>query len=182
MNEHKVIRYESGLMDRAREGGPGLALLVISAFLLFAWGFFAVRHRRVYPRLGVTTLVLAISGYLVFDWQHLSLNCTMRDARTVRDDCVGLLQARKATFKDDNSIELHLRGSEIPASLARLGAKFVRVSPENVQISLIPEDGLTGSAWGLLYDPKRAYVSAGWPDGIRRTWYRDFFEFRVCGE
>lgn len=136
MNEHKVIRYESGLIDRAREGGPGLALLIISAVLLLAWGFFAVRHRRVYPRLGVTTLVLAISGYLVYDWQHISLNCSMRDAQTVRDDCVRLLQLRKVTFKDQDNMELHLHGSEIPASFTRMGAKFVRVSAANVQISL----------------------------------------------
>jgi hypothetical protein len=178
MNENRVI--PNTLIDRAREGGPGLALLIISAFLFLGWGFFAVRHRRVYARLGVTTLVLAVIGYLVYDWQHLSLNCSMRDAQTVRDDCVRLLQLRKVTFKDN--MELHLHGSEIPASFTRIGAKFVRVSAASVQISLIPEDGLTGSAWGFLYDPKRAHLAVGWPADIRATWYHDFYEFRVYGE
>jgi hypothetical protein len=182
MNERVVIRYEHGVIDRAIEGGPGLALLIISAFLLLVWGFSAVRHRRISPRLGGTALGLAVIGYLVYDWQHISLNCSMRDAQTVRDDCVRLLQLRKVTFKDQDNMELHLHGSEIPASFSRMGAKFVRVSPANVQISLIPEDGLTGSAWGFLYDPKREYLAGGLTHNIRATWYRDFYEFRVYGE
>ena len=62
------------------------------------------------------------------------------------------------------------------------GAKFVRVTRNNVQISLIPLSPLTGDAWGFLYDPKRAYLTEGWPDHIRATWYRDFYEFSVRGE
>ena len=139
MNENKVIPYT--LIDRAREGGPGLALLIISAFLLLGWGFFAVRHRRVYARLGVTTLVLAVIGYLVYDWQHLSLNCSMRDAQTVRDDSVHLLQLRKVTFKDN--MELHLHGSEIPAS-------FTRITSATKLASAVPRSSRQGGNGAMM--------------------------------
>lgn len=169
-------------MDRVREGGPGLALLIVSAFLLLVWGVFVVRRRRACARLGITTLVLALGGYLVYDWQHLSLNCSMRDPQSVRDECVRLLHVRRATFRENESMELCLRGSDIPESLARLGAKSVRVSPENVKISLVAEDGLTGSAWGFLFDPKRASLAGRAHYKVRATWYHDFYEFEVCGE
>ena len=38
---------------------------------------------------------------------------------------------------------------EIPASLIRVGAKFVRITANNVEIYLIPESGLTGREWGF---------------------------------
>jgi hypothetical protein len=109
----------------------------------------------------------------------------MRDAPAVRNDCNRLLQRRQADAKDDFT-ELHLYGSELPASFTHLGATFVRVTRNNVQISLIPNDSLTssawGRAWGFLYDPSRSYLTEGRPEGIRPTWYQDFYEFRVRGE
>ena len=148
MNRPEVIRR--GIIDRALEGGPGLALLILAAFLLLVWGFLAVRHRRIFPCLGVTTIILAVIGYLVYDWHHLSLNCSMRDAQTVRDDCIRLLLLRKETFKDNDSMTLHLRGSDIPASLTRTGAELVKVDRRHVYICL--HTNWNGGAWGFLYD------------------------------
>lgn len=181
MGEHEAIR--SGFLERTLNSGPitllGLSLLIISLFLIFAWTDIAVRRRRLPLRLGCAAVSLAVIGYLAYDWQHVSLNFSMRGAQSVRRDCVQLLERRRATVKDDFE-NLYLSGQEIPASFSRMGAKRVRVTPNNVQICL-STDGF-GGAWGFLYDPNRSYLAAGRPDDVRSTWYRDFFEFRVRGQ
>lgn len=181
MTELEATR--SGFIERTLHSGPtilgALALLIISFFLLLAWTFIAVRRRRLSPRLGCAAVSLAVIGCLVYDWKHISLNFSMRDAPKVRHDCVQLLERRRATVEDDGMM-LHLSGQEIPASFSRMGTKFVRVMPSNVQICLYT-DGY-GGAWGFLYDPSRSYLAARWPDEVRATWYRDFFEFKVRGQ
>lgn len=185
MDEIEAIRMEPDFLRHAMEGGlivlGGLAVLTLSSLLFITWAFLAFRRRRLYPRLGGLTLGLALLGYLTYDWQHILLNISMRDADKVRQECVGLLQRRTASVPDE-SPEMHLHGAEVPESLQRLGATYVRVTCNNVQISVIPYSPLTGSAWGFLYDPNQAYLTDRWPDDIRPTWYRDFYEFRVYGE
>jgi hypothetical protein len=158
-----------------------LAVLILAGILLLTWVFLALRRRRLYPLLAATSIGLGLVGFVAIDWRHLSLNFSMHDADSVRQECIRLIDHRQATLESENQ-ELHLHGSEIPASLTRLGATFVRVTRSNVQISLIPLSPLTGGAWGFLYDPTRAYLTDGRPDDVRATWYRDFYEFRVRGE
>ncbi len=180
MGEHEAIR--SGFLERTLNSGPvtlgGLALLIISFFLILAWTDIAARRRRLPLRLGCAAVSLAIIGYLAFDREHISLNFSMRDAPKVRQDCVQLLERRRATVKDD-SMEMPLSGQEIPASFSRIGAKFVRVTSSNVQIYLHTD--AVGGGWGFLYDPNRSYLTARWLEDVRATWYRDFYEFRVRG-
>lgn len=172
-----------GFLQRALHGGPitlgALALLIISFLLFLAWTFIAIRRRRLSPRLGCAAVSLAVIGYLAYDWWHVSLNFSMRDAPKVRHDCVQLLERRRATMKDD-SMHLNLSGQEIPASFSRMGAKFVRVTSSNIQICLHTD--AYGGVWGFLFDPSRSYLAARWPEDVRATWYRDFYEFRVRGE
>lgn len=181
MGEHEAIR--SGFIERTLNSGPvtlgGLALLIISFFLILAWTDIAVRRRRLPLRLGCAAVSLAVIGYLAYDWQHVSLNFSMRDAPLVRHDCAQLLESRRAMVTDDFEM-LSLSGQEIPASFSRMGAKRVRVTPSNVQICLYT-DGF-GGAWGFLYDPNRSYLAAREPEDVRATWYRDFYEFRERGQ
>lgn len=173
------------MIEGVLHGGPvvlgAVGLLILAGILLLAWAYFAILRRRGYPLLAGLSVVLGLVGYGIIDWPHLSLNLSMRDAPAVREECIRLLERRQATFGREYK-ELHLHGSEIPASLTRLGATFVRVTHNNVQISLIPLSPLTGGAWGFLYDPTRASITDGEPREVRATWYRDFYEFRVRGE
>jgi hypothetical protein len=173
MAEHEAIR--SGFLERTLHSGPvtlgGLALLIVSFFLIIAWTDIAARHRRLPLRLGCAAVSLAVIGYLVYDWQHVSLNFSMRDAPMVRNDCVQLLERRRATVEDD-FMDWNLSGQDIPASFSRMGCKFIRVTRSNVQICL-HTDG-NGGAWGFLYDPNRSYLATRWPDDVRAAWSRDF--------
>ena len=110
---HELETNRSGFLELTLHSGPiilgGLAVFIISLFLLLAWTFIAIRHRRLSPRLGSAAVSLAVIGYLVYDWRHVSLNFSMRDAPLVRHDCAQLLERRRATVKDDFE-ELHLSG------------------------------------------------------------------------
>lgn len=47
-------------------------------------------------------ICLGVAGYVVYDWDYIHMNLVMRDAQTVRDDCVHLLKLRKTATPEDN--------------------------------------------------------------------------------
>lgn len=180
--DNDLLRPEPSFIQRAMESGPiemaALAAILLAVILLAGSPYLVANRRHLFILIGLT-VCLGAGGYVVYDRQHITLNLAMRDVQKVRSDCEQLLERRRTTVENE-LMELHLSSSELPASFTRLGAKFVRVTPENVQVCLYTD--WNGGAWGFLYDPKRAYIAAGWPDDIRATWYRDFYEFRVRGE
>ncbi len=178
-NEIEIVREGPGLFGRAAENGPivlgGLALLLLAGALLLLWLLMTLCRRRRHPILGTTAVCLAFIGYLAYDWRHLKLNLSMRNPDAVRRECIELIKR----VEEESSI-LRLSGSEIPPSIARLGATSVGANFDVVGISLISGDW--GSKWGFLYDPKRVGSENDRLEDIRGTWYRDFYEYRVMGE
>lgn len=182
-------QHQMSLFERVLNSGPlgmaGASMLVISAALFGAWLVLVLRHRRRHPLLIASATALGIIGYSTYDRDHISLNLSMREAQSVRQDCMQLLQERKTIIQKQKrkpGAALHITREELPASFRRLGAIAAEISPENVQIWITEPTNGWGGSWGFLYDPHQAYASTRWPDEVRPTWYRDFYEYRVRGE
>lgn len=156
-------------------------LFTTTGLLFLAWGFLAIRRRRPLLLLGAIALSFAGIIYLFFDWRHAYLNLAMCDAQKVRAECTQLLESKNASGEEASKYTF-LRAPEIPPALSRLGAKFLIVTPTNVQISLTHENGVSGGAWGYLYQTDQIAEGQDRPRETRPTWYRNFYEFRVRGE
>ena len=181
--ENVPLWTEPSLLQRALYSGPlgqaAALTFVVSCVLCLVWLFLVIRRRCLYPLQGVASIALAVAGYLVFDWQHFSLNLSMRDSQRVRDDCMQLLQRPKPTVAGEYR-DLRLSSAELPPSFTRLGAKAALVTAETVQI--YRHTDWNGGASGFLYDPQRLYPAAATHNYVRATWYRDFYDLRVGGE
>lgn len=158
-------------------GIVGLGAILLGVILICAAPYMVASRRRLLGLIGIA-VILGLGGYVAYDRHHIILNLSLRDMEAVRQTCADLLQRHESDGPDSRRV---LRGSEIPAPLTRLGAQFVEVKRDVVGISFVKEDGLTGSWWGLLYDPKQVHP----PDNlglIRATWYRQFYRIHVMGE
>jgi len=161
-----------GALERA--AWTAMALAVI---LVVVWRYLIPRPRRHWRLLLLLAVCLAAVGYAVYDYEYMYLNFAMHDAQTVRDDCTRFLELRKTTTTQNDSPYLYLSASELPASLARVGAIGAVVGPRTVDIVL--SAGLNGRAWGFVYASKRADLENGNPHRrCRATVHRNFYEFR----
>ena len=180
------MTFDLDFLQRALHGGPitlaGLGMLALAGLLLLACVFLSMRHRRLSLILGAASVGLGLLGYIASDWEHVSLNLAMRDASAVRKECIRLLQQQRQATPEDGYRGQRLFGSEIPASFTRIGATYVCVEYDYVTISVMPYNRLTSSAWGFLYDPSGTYSKVRGSEGVRPTWYHEFYEFRVRGE
>ena len=162
--------------DSGRIDGVGLSLLIFAAVLGLIWLILAICRRRRFVMLGCCTVILAACGYVCADWAHVSLNLRMHDVQKVRDDCQLLMRNRPSLVEHPAS-PLFLSESELPSSLARLGAREARVDPQGVAICLLKIGGW-GSQWGVAYIPEGSPV----PPRMRSTWYHNLYEYRSYAE
>lgn len=169
------LSFIQSLMRSGTLGTIGFILLLFAAVLFLVWVFFVSTRCRPYWPLCANCVVIAVIGYIAYDWRHVSLTLRMRDAQRVRDDCIELIQ-RRATSSEEEYRDLHLKPGQLPASFVRLGAKDATVAENYVLINFI-NDGWR-SQWGFLYDPNRPKIGKL----IRPTCYPDFYEYVVRGE
>jgi len=170
--------HQYDLLEHAKDAGligvAGLATMLLCVAFLAVWPYIVARRHK--PLL-VPLLVsagLGLGGYVAYDWQHVSLNLAMHDPQQVREDCEELIRIHKGGFLP-RSWKTFLSGTQLPASIARLGAREVVVSAEDVRIFVSGSSSSGGR--GFLYDPKRASTEHDPADGISPIWYRDFYEY-----
>ncbi|MHA3772950.1 hypothetical protein ACXR0O_15555 [Verrucomicrobiota bacterium sgz303538] len=182
MEEEAPLPAYSFIHDVVASGPIAMAAMAVifsAGILVLVWLGLVICRRRPFPVLIGTAVCLFLTGYLVYDREYLSLNLTLRDAQTVRNDCIGLIERRKALVTNDGP-EMHVPIAELPASFVRLGAIAALVSNEAVQIRLYED--IWGSTRGYLYDPKRLDLATRYPTDVRPLWQRDFYQFRIRGE
>ena len=167
------------LMLAGPNGRMGMAAMAGAAFLLFYWLFLVFKHRRPFGLYAGAAIILGVSGYLLYDVQHIRLNLSMRDSQQIRNDCEQLLELRRKTTEHDMPVS----GAAIPVSFTRIGVSYAWVTANKVHICL-ENDGYRGDggAWGFLYDPNQSYREEGSPDEVRPTWYDGFYEFTRYAE
>ncbi len=161
--------------------GPiALAIYITAAVLFLVWLCLAIRRRRLLPFLGAAVITLIAIGYVIGDWKHISLNLRMRDADTVRADCMELLRKRESIY-GNSLMDLWVAGKQLPQSFTRLGAVRARVSTKSVFIDLYVAP-YSGRCRGYLYYPQLSIHGPSWSRLVWRTWYRDIYEFVQPGE
>jgi hypothetical protein len=173
-------QHRMTLLDRANENGLvgmiGLGLMAIAIIIGLYWFICLCTARRPGAMLPIIATVLGVVGYVGFEKELIATNLSMRDAQTVRDDCLRLME--EVSTKSENSSEpapLQLASSELPPSFAKLGAKSATVTSENVEILLFSD--LERGARGFLYAPQETQGVQAWQE-LRPTWYRDFYAFQ----
>ena len=180
---YEGVYPKPGFLERAKQSGPigmaGLATTLLSVILVLAAPHLTLSRRRLLALLGLA-FCLGVSGYVVFDYQYITLNLSLHDAQTFRADCMALLQ-QKESAAEGSVREVPPSNVNFPSSFSRLGAKTALVMNGTVRICLYTDSN--GGQWGVLYDPQRGWSKSGMPRGeVRPTWHRDLYEFRVRGE
>jgi len=171
--------HPSGFMEHAREssalGLAGLVTMLLCVAFVAVWPYLVARRCKPLLIPLLVSVGLGLGGYAAYDWPHVSLNLAMRDPQIVREDCETLLRNRRKAEFMPRSWNTHLAGSQMPASIARLGATEIVVSSEDVHIFMSGSSSFGGR--GYLYDPKRASTESNRGLDINPTWYPDFYEF-----
>jgi hypothetical protein len=169
-------------MERVLESGPigiaGLAV-VLFAFVFLACSVYLCQTRKQFLTAVAGAIVIGLGGYFAYDRTYIMLNLSMRDADSVRADCMALLQRRNLRAPGYTG-DLHLSGKTLPESFVRLGANNATVTSTYVGISFISD--WNGGEYGFLFATQQADSNSEWPRDVRPTWYRGFYQFRVWGE
>jgi len=158
--------------DAGGIGNVGFLMLMFSIVLGLIWMSCALGLRRRFVKFGCVVVILAVCGYVFSDWSQISLNLRMRNVQDLRKDCI-ILMERRESMVEHPWMRLKLSSSDLPLSIARLGAIRAEID-SNCVIVYFTDPSDRWNDYCLAYFPTGRPA----PHNFRSTWYRNFYGFK----